>query len=497
MGTTMSASSHDDPIRLLVVDDEPDVQALFELRFRKEIRDGAFDIRFAANGNEALHAVTHDEGIEVVVTDLNMPGMSGLELLGRLGELPSPMKTIVLTAYGDMANIRTAMMRGAFDFQVKPLDIDDLRTTIRNASAIVRELRAGERARARADALEARNHHLTEVFGKYVSDDVVEQLLSTPDGVELAGENRELTLMLADIRGFSRLSHELPPERVVRVLNSYLDVAVDRILARGGTINEILGDGLLVFFGAPIPDDAAAEHAVAAAIELQLAMADLNERHRAVGLPELAIGIAIHTGEAVVGTIGSAQRLKYTAVGPNVNVVSRIESCARGGQILVSDSTYAQVRDLVSVTGQFTIKLKGHGPEEVALHVVRGLSGTYRLELPKSHEPMRPVPLAISATIARVIDDRIGDDTLCELVALGRESARIRTALMFAPFDDVVLRVDSEELYGRVSESFLTDDGACALTLVYNAVAGDALDHLLEPAAAPSPSRPHRPARVR
>ena len=113
-------------------------------------------------------------------------------------------------------------------------------------------------------------------------------------------------MLLADIRGFSRLSKELPPEQVVRVLNGYLEVAVERILARGGTINEILGDGLLVFFGAPIHDDAAAEHAVAAALELQLAMAELNERHRLAGLPELAIGIAIHTGEAVVGTVGSA-----------------------------------------------------------------------------------------------------------------------------------------------------------------------------------------------
>ena len=223
-----------DPIKLLVVDDEPDVITLFELRFRHEIESGEFSMRYASNGSEALDVASTDPELEVVVTDLNMPGMSGLELLARLDELHRPVKTIVLTAYGDMANIRTAMMRGAFDFQVKPLDIDDLRTTIRKASTIVRDLRAGEDARRRAVTLEERNRYLTEVFGKYVSDDVVEQLLAAPDGIELGGETRTLTLLLADIRGFTRLAKELPPEQVVRVLNGYLEVAVERILAARG-----------------------------------------------------------------------------------------------------------------------------------------------------------------------------------------------------------------------------------------------------------------------
>jgi class 3 adenylate cyclase len=473
----MSASKDTDPITLLVVDDEPDVQSLFEMRFRREIQSGHFALRFASNGSEALDIASTDPALEVVVTDLNMPGMSGLELLARLEELQLPLKTIVLTAYGDMANIRTAMMRGAFDFQVKPLDIDDLRTTIRKASAIVRELRAGDEARHRAAQLEERNRYLTEVFGKYVSDDVVTQLLSAPKGVELGGETRELTLLLADIRGFSRLSKQLPPEQVVRVLNGYLEVAVERILARGGTINEILGDGLLVFFGAPIADDSAAEHAVAAALELQLAMADLNDRHRMAGLPELAIGIAIHTGEAVVGTVGSHRRLKYTAVGPNVNVVGRIESYARGGQVLISNSTYERVQNLVTVTGTFCMKAKG-AEEALPLHVVRGLAGRYRLDLPQSSEPMFAATPDVHATIARVVDKRIGHDATAELVAVGRESARARTNLMLAPLDDVVLRIGAIELYGKVSECAVTDDGVCILTLVYNAVAGDSLNHL-------------------
>jgi adenylate cyclase len=474
----MAAPKTTDPIKLLVVDDEPDVKALFELRFRHELQSGQFVMRFASNGSEALDIASADPDLEVVVTDLNMPGMSGLELLARLEELRVPLKTIVLTAYGDMANIRTAMMRGAFDFQVKPLDIDDLRTTIKKASTIVRELRAGAAARHRAARLEERNRYLTEVFGKYVSDDVVTQLLRSPDGVELAGETRDLTLLLADIRGFTRLSRELPPEQVVRVLNGYLEVAVERILARGGTINEILGDGLLVFFGAPIHDDDAAEHAVAAALELQLAMAELNDHHRLAGLPELAIGIAIHTGPVVVGTVGSHRRLKYTAVGSNVNVVGRIESYARGGQVLISDSTYRLVKEQVIVAGHFCMKAKG-ADDALALHVVRGLSGPYWLELPQSSEPMHEAAPDVTAAIARVVDDRIGEDASCRLIAVGRESARVQTSLMLAPLDDVVLRIHDIELYGKVSESAVTDDGTGLLTVVYNTVAGDSLNHLV------------------
>ena len=474
----MCATRVEAPIQLLVVDDEPDAQSLFELRFRREIKGGDFALRFASNGAEALDIVADDTGIEVVVTDLNMPGMSGLELLARLDELPWPLRTIVLTAYGDMVNIRTAMMHGAFDFQVKPIDIDDLRVTIKKASTIVRELRAGEEARVRADELERRNRHLTEVFGKYVSDDVVSQLLTSQDGIELAGESRELTLLLADIRGFSKLAKELPAENVVRVLNSYLEVAVEKMLGRGGTINEILGDGLLVFFGAPIHDEDAAEHAVVAAVELQLAMSELNDRHRSAGLPELAIGVAIHTGEAVVGTVGSRRRLKYAAVGPNVNLVSRIEGYARGGQILISDSTYQVVREVVSTAGRFLMRAKG--VDELPLYVVRGIDGPYRVELPQSTEPMHAATPTATATIARVIDDRVGDHAKCELVAVGREAARLRTGLMLAPLDNALLRVNTIDLYGRVSECAVTDNGSCLLTLVYNAAAGDVVDHLVD-----------------
>ena len=164
---------------------------------------------------------------------------------------------------------------------------------------------------------------------------------------------------MADIRGFTRLAETLSPERVVQVLNGYLERATDIMFRWNGTINEILGDGLLVFFGAPISDGDATANAVAAALELQLAMDELNASHREQGLPELAIGVGVHTGEAVVGTIGSRRRQKYTAIGKNVNLVARIESHSVGGQVLVSDSAYDEIRHIASTLGSFQVRVKG------------------------------------------------------------------------------------------------------------------------------------------
>jgi adenylate cyclase len=461
-----------DPIRLLVVDDEPDVRTLFEMRFRREIRAGTYRMQFATSGEQALEMVTGERDIDVVVTDLNMPGIGGLELLSRLEALGLPMKTIVLTAYGDMSNIRSAMMRGAFDFQVKPLDLDDLRATINNAVTIVRQLRAGEAAAERADVLEQRNSYLREVFGKYVNEDVVDQLLQSPNGPVLGGERRRLTVLMADIRGFTRLADELPADQVVTVLNNYLEVACEHILGYGGTINEILGDGLLVFFGAPIADPEAPAHAVAAAVDLQLAMAALNRRHRKAGLPELAVGIAIHTGDAIVGTVGSQSRMKYAAVGSTLNLVGRIEEQARGGQILISADTYRLVDELISVTGKFPVRLKGLD-EPVVLYAVRGIAGDLERHLPSTGTTWRePAAGEAATTVRRVVENRVGEAAEALLLAVGPDGARLRTPLMLAPLDDVTIALGGTTVSGQVTECAVSEDGHCELTVAYRSIPG-------------------------
>jgi adenylate cyclase len=458
----------DGPVRLLVVDDEPDVGDLFRVRFRNDVRKGGLTIHFAENGVRALEVLEDDPDIDVVVTDLNMPEMDGLALLQRITELERPLRTIVLSAYGDMANIRAAMRRGAFDFQVKPLDIDDLRATLAKAVQIVRVLRAGEEAQEMATTLAARNEYLKDVFGRYVSDDVVSQLLDSPDGPELRGERRTLTVMMADIRGFTALTEALPPERVVGVLNGYLNRAADAILRWRGTINEILGDGLLVFFGAPIPDPDAAEHAVAAALELQLAMTDLNARHRQEGLPELAVGIGIHTGEAIVGTIGSDRRMKYAAVGRNVNQAGRIESHTVGGQILISDDTHGHVAHLAEVTGRFESRAKGLA-EPMVMHEVNGLAGDYGLRLAREVAALQSLTEAMPVKLARVDGKTVLDSVGAELLAVGKNGARLTTSLEVQELDDVAMWTGDGQLYGKVSEC---DVGvsARALTVVFTSV---------------------------
>jgi adenylate cyclase len=453
------------PVRLLVVDDEPDVRRLFERRFRRDVADGRMLLRFAESGREALEVLASDPGIEVVITDLNMPEMDGFELLGRIQAIERPLRTIVLTAYGDMPNIRRAMRQGAFDFQVKPLDVDDLRATVAKACAIVRDLRRGAAAEARATALESDNVRLRDLFGRYVSEAVVEQIVARPERPVLGGERRRLTLLMADIRGFTRLTEALPADRVVTVLNGYLETASACILSRGGTINEIHGDGLLAFFGAPLDDPAAAAHAVVTAVELQLAMRDLNERHRRAGLPELAVGVGVHTGEATVGTFGGPRRMKYGVVGHHVNLVGRIEATTVGGQILISSSTHAEVRDVVAVSGRFTIQAKGVG-EPLEVVAVRGIGGPYGRFLPRKTSALRSLHPPVTGGVARVVDKRVGPTAGCDLVAAGADALRLRTDLLLGPLDDAVVTIDGVTLHGRVGECDVEADGRCSLTLV-------------------------------
>src|SRR6266566_2093940 len=183
-------------------------------------------------------------------------------------------------------------------------------------------------------ATEAHGAFIRETFGRYVSDDVVASLLDSPEGLKLGGELRRVTVMMSDLRGFTPLAERLTPEEAIRFLNDYLQTMVDLILRYRGTINEIMGDGILVIFGAPTaaPDDA--ERALACAVAMQQAMGGLNARNRERGLPEIEMGIGVHTGEVIVGNIGSERRMKYAAVGSAVNLTGRIESYTTGGEIL-------------------------------------------------------------------------------------------------------------------------------------------------------------------
>jgi adenylate cyclase len=184
--------------------------------------------------------------------------------------------------------------------------------------------------------LERRNQFIRETFGRYTSDDIVGVLLDLPEGLKLGGETREVTLLMSDLRGFTALAERLKATEVVSLLNHYLSAMVEVIHRTGGTIDEIIGDAIFVLFGAPLVMPDAAQRAVHCALEMQKAMPGVNEYNFKMGWPEIEMGIGIHTGEVVVGNIGSTKRSKYAVVGRTVNLTARIESFTVGGQVLVS-----------------------------------------------------------------------------------------------------------------------------------------------------------------
>ncbi len=255
----------------MVVDDEPDVALLFKQRFRRQVRRREVELCFAFDGNEAMAMLEADPEIHVVLSDINMPGMDGLTLLGEVGKLDRVVEVIIVSAYNDLANIRTAMNRGSYDFLTKPIDFADLDATLEKTASQVDQQLAAVETRRKAGELEASNAFIRSTFGRYVSDDVVAQLLEDPEALELGGERRPITVLASDVRGFTALAERLEPEEVITLLNEYFEAMFAVIHRHGGTINAILGDGLFVFFGAPIAQPDSARRAVACSIEMMLA----------------------------------------------------------------------------------------------------------------------------------------------------------------------------------------------------------------------------------
>ncbi|HEY9628620.1 MAG TPA: adenylate/guanylate cyclase domain-containing protein [Coleofasciculaceae cyanobacterium] len=230
--------------------------------------------------------------------------------------------------------------------------------------------------------LEKRNQLIRQVFGRYLSDEIVMNLLEKPEGLKLGGDRRTITILTSDLRSFTSLSERLQPEEVINLLNLYLEHMAEVINHYGGTIDEFMGDGILVLFGAPTPHEDDALRAVACACAMQLAMGKVNEQMVQLGLPELAMGIGINTGDVVVGNIGSEKRAKYGIVGSQVNLAYRIESYTRGGQILVSAATLKAAGASVKVSGKQQVQPKGISVP-VTIYEVYGVGGRHSLYLPR------------------------------------------------------------------------------------------------------------------
>jgi len=294
---------------------------LLRQRFRHQIRAGEFDFRFAYHGEEALSKLADEPDIELLLLDINMPVMDGLTLLAELRARQSPARAIIVSAYGDMANIRTAMNRGAFDFVTKPVDLNDLEITIKKTLGEIGRIRELDRQRAAAERARAN-------LARYFSPNLVAMLADRDE--PLGPVRREMVAVLfLDIVGFTRMAERMPPEAVVTMLRQFHDRMTNEIFACGGTVEKYIGDAIFAVFGLPNagPDDAA--NALRCAEGMLAALEAWNKERAGAGEPAVAIGIGLNYGPAVVGDVGSGQSLSFTVIGDTVNTASRLQGLTR------------------------------------------------------------------------------------------------------------------------------------------------------------------------
>jgi adenylate cyclase len=234
----------------------------------------------------------------------------------------------------------------------------------------------------REEQLSKRSDFIRRVLGRYVTDEVADHVLSAPESLQIGGERREVTILMSDLRGFTPMSDKLGPEKVVKILNHYLHHMVEIVLKHGGTIDEIIGDALLIIFGAPVNMEDHARRAACCAIEMQQAMEGLNEVLKSEDLVEIHMGIGVNTGEVVVGNIGSEKRMKYSVVGGPVNLTARIEAFTIGGQILASKETCDKLGPDARIDGKLRVNMKGYS-RPVSIYEIGGVG---ELQLPKLEE---------------------------------------------------------------------------------------------------------------
>jgi class 3 adenylate cyclase len=311
---------------------------------------------------------------------------------------------------------------------------------------------------AMLDGLRQRDF-IRSAFGRYVSPEVAQAILESPEGLRFGGAKRVVTVLMSDLRGYTRFAEQGDPEEVMEILNGYLARMAEVVIAHGGTINEFIGDAIFAVYGAPVAHLDHAERAAATALAMQAALIDINAEHARRGLPAFEMGIGLHTGEAVVGNIGSEQRAKYAVVGSAVNVASRVESATVGGQILLTARTLAELGGLARVGPPVALQVKGLS-EPLTLHELQGLGGRFACDLPvTAPEAEREVAVDLGLE-CWMIDGKVvrADAVQGRVVRLGRREIHARLQEPPAPLTNVKLRLrypppldrPSEAIYAKV-----------------------------------------------
>jgi class 3 adenylate cyclase len=326
---------------ILFVDDEPDLEALVLQKFRRRIREGAVTFMFAHDGLEALQSLEAHPHVDMVVSDINMPRMDGLSLLAKLQETEEKKSTIIVSAYGDMNNIRTAMNRGAFDFLTKPIDFADLETTIDKTIRHVEMLREARRRQAEAERAHAS-------LSRYFSPQIASRLACADgesDGMEVHW--RDVATIFTDITGFTSLVETVAPEVLGELLNEYVGGMTDVVFAHEGTVAKIIGDAIQVLFNAPEEQSDYIARAVACAHDLDSWAEEFRKRWKTKAVNFGLTRIGVHAGPALVGNFGGGRFFDYTAYGDTINTAARLEAANKflGTRICVSTTIAAGVPD--------------------------------------------------------------------------------------------------------------------------------------------------------
>ena len=407
--------------RLLVVDDEA---ANRELLRRRLVRAG-YDVSEAAGGRAAL-IMLEAEAFDLVLLDVMMPEMDGVETLAaiRSTRTVSELPVIMATALAGTSDMVAALEQGANDYVTKPFDMAVVLARVQTQLA----LRAAAREiEALAQQLEIRNAFLRRTFGRYLSDEVVANLLESDDGLEIRGQRRRVSILMADLRGFTSLTEALAPDDIVSILNTYLAAMAEVVQTYHGTIDEFLGDAILAHFGALATRDDDTERAVACAIAMQLAIEEVNRTNRARGLPAVEMGIGIATGEVIVGNLGSEKHSKHTAIGSAVNLASRIESYTLGGEVLVSQATLEEIAHLVHVDLVRDVWPKGFGASQ-RVHRVAAIHGRHGLTVPADRarftELAERIPVRFALLDGKAVSGHLH---LGEIGALSSTGARLHS----------------------------------------------------------------------
>ena len=360
--------------KILVVDDEPDLQGLIVQKFRRQIRDGTVSFLFAHNGLEALTMLDGNRDVDMVLSDINMPVMDGLSLLGKLQEGDDNVSTVIVSAYGDMANIRTAMNRGAFDFVTKPIDFADLEATIAKTIRHVGILREARRRQLAAERAHAS-------LSRYFSPNLAERLASDAEGFDLGGQRREIATLFTDVTGFTTLVEALDPEVLAPLLNDYLTGMTEVVFAHEGTVAKIVGDALHVLFGAPGEQPDHATRAVMCSLALNEFACGFRQLCNARGVALGATRIGVHAGPAIVGNFGGSRFFEYTAYGDTINVAARLESANK------------QLGTSICVSGDVAARAEGFVGRPIGDLLLKGRSEPIR-----AFEPLTPMAYADSGT---------------------------------------------------------------------------------------------------